>query len=93
MSYEPDWAKSEMICHIPVKRSQMDRRTDGLTDHYRAPAELSPNKLSICINNYIEGSRVTILYTSPTPAFHVLVGINMQISPLHDYHLQIKSLH
>lgn len=61
---------------------------DGQTDNYRVPAEWSPNKLSTCINNYIEGSKVTILYTSPTPAFHVLVGINMQISPSHDYHLQ-----
>lgn len=55
---------------------------------YRVPAERSPNELSTYINNYVEGSKVTILYTSPTPAFHVLVGINMQISPSHDYHLQ-----
>lgn len=80
----------KMRRYDPVKRSQMDRRRDSLTDNYRVPAEWSPNKLSTCINNYIEGSKVTILYTSPTPAFHVLVGINMQISPSHDYHLQKK---
>lgn len=78
----------KMRRYDPVKRSQMDRRKDSLTDHYRVPAERSPNELSTYINNYVEGSKVTILYTSPTPAFHVLVGINMQISPSHDYHLQ-----